>query len=121
MSLNYGDTDNQYAVGKTLVKTKTKKAGVLQISLDHDTAIFNVTQLMNDLMKDSQRLKPYLQKPNHDDPPQYTLPSEILSFTKKTKNFIITLKINTIRFSTDKSNKMKALDFATGTYLIKRR
>jgi hypothetical protein len=120
INLNYGDNNNQYVIGKTLIQTETKKGGLLQISLDNDTATFNIYGLINDLMKDRLKLEPYLQKPDQDNPPQYTLPSETLSFTKKTKNFIVMLKIKTIRFSTDKDNKVKALNFATGTYLIKR-
>lgn len=122
VSLNYGEENDQYVAGQTLVKTQTKKAGILQISLDHETAIFNVTELINDLMKEPSKLKSYLQQPNNnDDPAQYTLPSKLLSFTKNTKKFIITFEIKTIRFSADKNNKMKALNFATGTYLIKRK
>lgn len=120
VSINYSDSSDQYVIGKTLVKTWTKKEGLLEISLDHDKTTFNSYKLINELVKDSLKLEPYLLKPDRDDSHQYTLPSKTLTFTKKTKNFIVTLKINTIRFSTDKNNKVKALNFATGTCLIKR-
>lgn len=120
-NFNYEDTHNHYIIDKISINTETKKAGLLQIRLDNELAVFNINALINELMKDESKLKPYLQKPNGDDPPQYTLPPVLLSFTKKTKNFIVTFELKTIRFSMNKSQKINSLGYATGVYLIKKR
>ncbi|WP_111634766.1 DUF4153 domain-containing protein [Pedobacter cryoconitis] len=120
-NINYEDTHNHYVIDKISIDTENKKAGILQVRLNNDTAVFNVNELISDLMKEESKLKPYLQKSNRDDPPEYNLPSSLLSFTKKTKNFRVMFKINSIRFSLDKSKKISLLNYATGVYLIKKR
>lgn len=103
------------------VDTETKKAGILQIKLNNELAVFNINASISELMKQESKLKPYLQKPNNDDPPQYNLPPALLSFTKKTKNFIVKFELKTIHFSMNKNQKINSLGYTTGVYLVKKR
>lgn len=118
-NIDFIDTHKHYTIDNIAVDTETKKAGILQIRLDNELVVFNINLLISELMK--QELKPYLQKPDPDDPPQYTLPPALLSFTKKTKNFIVTFELKTIRFSMNKSQKINSLGYTTGVYMIKKR
>ncbi|QNK63365.1 DUF4153 domain-containing protein [Pedobacter sp. PAMC26386] len=120
VNIDYANTHDHYIIGKTLVEVDTKEAALLQIRLGNDTANFHIEMLIKGLVEDESKLKPYAQKSNTDDPSQFILPTEMLSFTKKTKNFKVTFRINTIRFSIDKNKNIKMLNYATGTYLIKR-
>ncbi|AMP97357.1 hypothetical protein AY601_0395 [Pedobacter cryoconitis] len=120
-NINYNDANSHYIIDKISIETAVKKPGILQIRLADDIAIFNINELTGDLIKQESKLKPYLQKPDGDNPPQYILPSAFLSFTKNTKNFTITFEIKTIEFSIDKSKKNVELNYTTGIYLIKKK
>lgn len=119
--IDFIDTYKHYTIDHISVETETKKEGILQIRLNNELAVFNVNELISKLMKQEPKLKPYLQKPNHDDPPQYTLPPSLLSFTKKTKNFTVTLELKTIQFSMNESQKINYQGYTTGVYLVKKR
>lgn len=120
-NIDFIDTHNYYIIDHMSVDTETKKAGILQIKLNNELAVFNINASISELMKQESKLKPYLQKPNNDDPPQYNLPPALLSFTKKTKNFIVKFELKTIHFSMNKNQKINSLGYTTGVYLVKKR
>lgn len=120
-NIDFIDTHNYYIIDHMSVDTETKKAGILQIKLDNELAVFNINASISELMKQESKLKPYLQKPKNDDPPQYNLPPALLSFTKKTKNFIVKFELKTIHFSMNKNQKINSLGYTTGVYLVKKR
>ncbi|WP_052496615.1 DUF4153 domain-containing protein [Pedobacter lusitanus] len=96
-NINYSDVRGHYVVGKTLIETNTGEEGILQITLDHETILFNLKELMSNVFKDESRLKPYIRKTTNEDPPEYILPAEMLSFTKKNEEFqcYVQAKVNT--------------------------
>lgn len=120
-NIDFVDTHHQYMINHISINTETKKAGILKLSLNNEVAVFNINELISELMKQESKLKPYLQKPNRDDPPEYNLPPALLSFTKKTKNFLVTFELKTISFSTNKNQKINSLGYTKGVYLIKKR
>jgi hypothetical protein len=73
---------------------------------------------LNGLLKNEQLLKQY-KDPSDKYWVHCNLPPELLSFSKDTKSFTITLKITDTRFNTEKGKKISRIDNIDLSYLIK--
>jgi len=117
---NNEDPKINYSGLKINIRDYKKNSGLILLKLNSDSAEFNVKALINDLLVTPEQLNRYKDNKNYISANhQYSLPSAMLSLTRETKNFRVTLKIGTVQFERDKSKTIKDLYYYDSAFLIK--
>ena len=111
-----GKDSNNYVIDGLRISDTTTDENICTIKINDEAVTFNLTALMTDLLKNKNQLKPYVSKKTGMD---YILPPKMLSFTKQSKHYLITLRINQIRFETSDNKKVIKINYAPANYLIK--
>ena len=122
---NYGDGTTHNILDNLTFHQTFKDNSSLTMSINNDSVIFYLKPLMMNLINDSAKLKPFT---SNDDPNRivgyannyrYDLPQQMLMFIKKTKQFSITYRVNSIHFMTSKNKAFRVSDLH-GIFLIKK-
>ncbi|WP_158799786.1 DUF4153 domain-containing protein [Pedobacter sp. L105] len=108
---------NINATRKITVKESMTENGVLSLRLNNDTALFDLKEFLNQLLKSPEKLKTY--KVSNNAEYTYSLPAAMLGVIGETKNFKVVYKINSIRFNRDKNKTIKKITYNNGVFLIK--
>jgi len=121
-NVNIETKSNSYTVDQIRIKSAVDLSSNFSISLNGESANFDLKPLLTGLLKDEAKLRAYLtQQENSMNVIAYTLPDSMLHISKETASYKITFMINNVRFDTNQSKKINELTFMNGMYMIKKK
>jgi hypothetical protein len=116
---NNFEPNNNNIPYKISISKKNNDSGVLSLRLNNDSTEFNLIGLLNGILKNPDRLRRFKNTSHINAAYEYTLPSDMLSITRETKNFRIVYRLNAIRFMRIKNKGIKDIFYNNGVFLIK--
>ena len=116
---NYNQSDNDITLdaGNIKIREAVNDSSVYTLFLDKEHASFNVKHIADSLLKTKDKLKAYHdnENPNYQS---FVMPGRLLSFTKQTARFKVTLQITNLSCSYDAASNETGVNFVEGWYLI---
>jgi hypothetical protein len=98
------------------MKQKAPVNHVYALALNNEEVSFDVKNIADSLIKAKDKLNIYRESTNYGVE-SYTVPGQVLSLTKQTQHFKVTLQVNDIRFFYNNSGTVEITD-VNGWYLI---
>lgn len=111
------DTIN-YVTDKTRIRIINKK-NVLNVAIDTEVVSFDLKEILNNMLKDEAKLKLYKDTTKAISETNFTMPQNVLSFTRQTKNYTVTLVLSDILFDRTKKNEAESITNFSTKYLLK--
>jgi hypothetical protein len=111
------DTSN-YGIDKLHLRLINRNDSTLYIKLNNETVDFHLKELMGDIVKNKEAIKKYKGAGDISET-AFGLPQNMLTFSKQTKEYIITLKISDIQFKINKKKDVTDIATFDARYLIK--
>lgn len=105
--------------GMLIEESSNEKSSMQYVlSINREKVIFNMKGFTDSLTLPRTKLNGYKKSSSKIG---YVLPDSLASITQKSKSYIITLKVNSVGFSTDSTGKNLEIYFINALYLIKKK
>jgi len=119
--LNFGDSyyiaegDSTIKEGNVIIRQQTPSNHVYTLLLNNEKVSFDVKTLTDSLL--NAKNKPGVYKQTAYEGESYTVPKQMLSITRQTQHFKVTLQLGDLRF-TKSSDNITDIHAVSGYYLI---
>jgi len=119
--LNFGDSyyiaegDSTIKEGNVIIRQQTPSNHVYTLLLNNEKVSFDVKTLTDSLL--NAKIKPGVYKQTAYEGESYTVPKQMLSITRQTQHFKVTLQLGDLRF-TKSSDNITDIHAVSGYYLI---
>jgi hypothetical protein len=104
---------------KVRISEKKKNSGVISLHLNNDSTEFDLKVLLTTILKNPEQLRSFKNTGNISADYEYSLPADMLSISKETKNFMIVYRLSAIRFNRVKNKDIREFGYNNGVFLIK--
>lgn len=104
--------------GMLIEESSNEKSMQYVLSINREKVLFNMKGFTDSLTLPRTKLNGYKKSSSIIG---YVLPDSMASITQKSKSYIVTLKVNSVGFSTDSTGKNLEINFINALYLIKKK
>lgn len=113
-------TENRVFSTKGIRVKDNKSLTNPSITLNDEKISFDLKTIMGNVLKDEAKLKLYSTKDENNGNPQYIFPAGMLSETKKSAHFTVTLRVDEIRLRKNKKGEVLEINSTDILYLIRK-